>query len=204
MVDSHPGSPSGSAALVEEFLPLNRRRTRGDPPLSVAELERWMELRWLLEHALNGSSPIDDHGRPLRRTFRVPTHLKVRATRGSTIDVVSCQDISDGGLFLVTRRPLAPGTPLHLEIEGITGDPPIAVDGTVTWVRPGSDESGPGGMGIRFDHPDEEQHPYRGSLSSQSGSIPRRNGESARRNRQIPRRAPGPKLRSARSAMVRT
>ena len=157
MVDCHSVSQSGSAALVEEFLPLNRRRTRGDPPLSVAELERWMELRWLLDHALNGKSIIDGQGHPLRRTLRVPTNLKVRATRGSAIEVFSSQDISEGGLFLVTRRPLAPGTPLHLEIEISDAAPPIAVDGTVTWVRESGDESGPVGMGIRFDHPDEEK-----------------------------------------------
>lgn len=156
VVDSRLLSPVEPTALVEEFLPLNRRRTRGDPPLTIAELERWMELRWLLEHSLAGKSPIDDQGRPMRRTLRVPTHLKVRFTRGSTIDISSTQEISEGGLFLITRRPLAPGTPLHLEID--TGDPdgPIAVEGTVAWVRSGDDGSGPSGMGIRFNYPDEE------------------------------------------------
>jgi uncharacterized protein (TIGR02266 family) len=141
-------------ALVEEFLPLNRRRTRGSPPLSIAELERWMELRWLLEHSLAGKLPIDDQGRPMRRTLRVPTHLNVRFTRGSTIDISSADEISEGGLFLITRHPLAPGTPLHLEIETGSADGPIEVEGTVAWVR--SSEDGPSGMGIRFNYPDQE------------------------------------------------
>ncbi len=152
------------SALVEEFLPLNRRRTRGDPPLTIAELERWMELRCLLEHALAGKSPIDDQGRPMRRTLRVPTHLKVRFTRGSTIDVSSTQEISEGGLFLITRRPLAPGTPLHLEIDDGDLEAPIEVEGTVTWFRRTDDEDGPAGMGIRFDHPDEEKQAAIGTL----------------------------------------
>jgi hypothetical protein len=122
------------SALVEEFLPLNRRRTRGDPPLSIAELERWMELRSILERALAGKPPVADQRRPMRRTLRVPTHLKVRFTRGSTIDVSSTKEISEGGLFLTTRRPLAPGTPLHLEIEGSDPGAPIDVEGTVAWV----------------------------------------------------------------------
>jgi len=143
--------------LVEEFLPLNRRRTRGDPPLTIAELERWMELRWRLEHALAGKSPLDDQGRPMRRTLRVPTHLKVRFTRGSTIDISSTQEISEGGVFLMTRRPLAPGTPLHLEIQDRNLGAPIEVEGTVAWVRRTDDESGPAGMGIRFNYPDEEK-----------------------------------------------
>jgi uncharacterized protein (TIGR02266 family) len=157
VVDSLSVSPVEPSALVEEFLPLNRRRTRGNPPLTIAELERWMVLRSLLEHALAGKSPLDESGRPMRRTLRVPTHLKVRFARGSTIDVSATQEISEGGLFLITRRPLAPGTPLHLEIDA--GDPgaAIEVEGTVAWVRRTDDESGPAGMGIRFDHPDQER-----------------------------------------------
>jgi uncharacterized protein (TIGR02266 family) len=157
VVDSPSVSLLEPAALVEEFLPLNRRRTRGDPPLTIAELERWMELRWRLEHALAENPPTGDHGRPTRRTLRVPTHLKVRATRGSTIEISSSRDLSEGGLFLVTRRPLAPGTPLHLEIEGRDRGVPIELEGTVAWVRGTDDENGPAGMGIRFDYPDPEK-----------------------------------------------
>jgi uncharacterized protein (TIGR02266 family) len=157
VVDSRLISLVEPSALVQEFLPLNRRRTRGDPPLTIAELERWMELRWRLEHALAGKTPIDDQDGPMRRTLRVPTHLKVRFTRGSTIDISSTQEISEGGLFLITRRPLAPGTPLHLEINAGDLDAPIEVEGTVTWVRSRDDGSGPTGMGIRFNFPDQEK-----------------------------------------------
>ena len=50
-------SPAPSAlpdlsSLVSEFLPLNRRRLHGDPPLGLRELERWMELRERLERLL--------------------------------------------------------------------------------------------------------------------------------------------------------
>jgi uncharacterized protein (TIGR02266 family) len=164
VVDFRSVSMVEPTALVEEFLPLNRRRTRGNPPLSIAELERWMELRWLLEHSLAGKSPIDDQGRPMRRTLRVPTHLKVRFTRGSTIDISSTQEISEGGLFLITRHPLAPGTPLHLEIDTGSAAAPIEVEGTVAWVRSSEDESGPSGMGVRFNYPDEETQAAIGTL----------------------------------------
>jgi len=152
------------SALVEEFLSLNRRRTRGDPPLTIAELERWMELRWILEHALAGKSPIDDRGRPMRRTLRVPTRLKVRFTRGSTIEIGSTQEISEGGLFLITRRPLAPGTPLHLEIDQGDLGAPIEIEGTVAWVRKADEGCDPPGMGIRLDFPDEEIQAAIGAL----------------------------------------
>ena len=39
-MDSRLPSLLEPSALVEEFFPLNRRRTRGDPPLTIAELER--------------------------------------------------------------------------------------------------------------------------------------------------------------------
>lgn len=156
MEDRQPVTPVDTSALVEEFLPLNRRRMRGDPPLTIDELERWMELRWLLEHALGAESPKDDHGRPLRRTLRVPTHLKVRFVRGAIIDFGATEEISEGGLFLATRRPLALGTPLHLEIDAGHSDHAIEVEGTVAWVRERDDENGPAGMGIRFEHPDPE------------------------------------------------
>ena len=164
MVERRLVSRVEPSALVEEFLPLNRRRTRGDPPLSIAELERWMELRSLLERALAGKPPVADQRGPMRRTLRVPTHLRVRFTRGSTIDVSATKEISEGGLFLTTRRPLAPGTPLHLEIEGNEPGAPIEVEGTVAWVRRADDEKGPAGMGIRFDHPDEEKRAAIGAL----------------------------------------
>ena len=71
---------------------------------------------------------------------------------------------TEGGMFLITRRPLAPGTPLHLEIEG--GDPagPIEVEGTVAWIRRTDDEDGPAGMGIRFDYPDRQKQVAIGTL----------------------------------------
>ena len=156
MEDRHPVTPVEPSALVEEFLPLNRRRMRGDPPLTIDELERWMELRWLLEHALGADSPMDDQGRPLRRTLRVPTHLKVRFTRGAIIEFGATEEISEGGLFLATRRPLAPGTPLYLEIDANQADHALESEGTVAWVRETDDDNGPAGMGIRFEHPDPE------------------------------------------------
>ena len=88
-------------ALVAEFVPLNRRRVRGNPPLSVAELERWTELRELLEYEFGTANP------PLagtrRRALRVPTHLKVR-TSGRGDAVSNLRDVSEGGAFIETSE----------------------------------------------------------------------------------------------------
>ena len=46
------------AELVTEFVPLNRRRIHGDPPLSVLELERWSELRDQLAYEFGHAPPV--------------------------------------------------------------------------------------------------------------------------------------------------
>jgi uncharacterized protein (TIGR02266 family) len=145
--------PPETASLVREFLALNRRRTRGDPPLGVEELERWMELRPLLEEALGcvGRDP----RRTRRRALRVPTHLKVRFRHGAVGGLGRARDVSEGGLFLVTDRPLAPGTPLHLELEAAGRQ--VEVEGVVVWLRESEGATGPPGMGVRFDNLDESE-----------------------------------------------
>jgi uncharacterized protein (TIGR02266 family) len=153
---SSDGPKPDRSALIREFLGLNRRRMRGDPPLGVAELERWMTLRKELETAL-GSVP-DQAGAARRRALRVPTHLKVRCSHESHDEISFVKEISEGGIFLATPHPPAPGTPLHLQLEGLDDDEEaLEVEGVVVWTREASSENGPAGMGIRFTHLDEVQ-----------------------------------------------
>jgi uncharacterized protein (TIGR02266 family) len=148
--DSLFGESLDPADLVREFLPLNRRRTRGNPPLRVAEFERWMELRGLLEQILGFVPPDPAAAVAPLRSLRVPTHLKVSCAHGSDCDLTEAQNLSEGGLFLATRRPLAPGTPVHLEIQSEDGS--VEVEGVVTWVREAQNPGGEAGMGIRFEN----------------------------------------------------
>ena len=94
--------------LVEEFLPLNGRKVRGDPPLSILELQRWSELSELLTYELGDPVPLGRDDRPLR----IPTHLKVRFGEGTG----ELGNLSEGGLFIETERPLAVDTPLRVEL----------------------------------------------------------------------------------------
>ena len=132
--------------LVSEFVPLNRRRVRGDPPLSVGELERWMELREVLEYEFGSASP------PLagtrRRTLRVPSHLKVRTSGGD--GAANLRDISQEGAFIETAQLLEPGTPLELEIDPGSGEPPLRLAAVVRWGREIGNMDGPPGVGIEF------------------------------------------------------
>jgi len=144
-----PEESSGSdlPALVAEFVPLNRRRVHGAPPLSVPELERWTELRELLEYEFGSANP------PLagtrRRTLRVPTQLKV-CTSGGGDEVSNLREISEGGAFLETSKPLEPGTPLELEIDPGNGEAPVRLEAVVRWGREIGNMNGPGGVGVEF------------------------------------------------------
>ena len=162
-------------ALVAEFVPLNRRRTRGDPPLTVQELERWMLLREMLEHAFgNDRTQI---GASKRQQLRVPTHLRIGYAAGSRSEG-SARNLSEGGCFIETKEMLEPGTPLELEIDAGGGGAPIRTQAEVAWTRELANASGPAGMGIRFHDPAPEirtaiERLFEGMLSElASGNAP--------------------------------
>jgi uncharacterized protein (TIGR02266 family) len=130
--------------LVAEFAALNRRRVNGHPSLTVLELERWAELRDLLAYEFGHKPPLRA-GRD--RALRVPTHLKVSyGDAGSA----TTENLSEGGLFVKTGEPLAPGTPLRLAIDAGGGEPPIELDAVVVWRRELGNRDGPAGFGVEF------------------------------------------------------
>jgi type IV pilus assembly protein PilZ len=56
-------------------------------------------------------------------------------------------DLSTGGLFIRTSKPLEIGTEIDLEIQLREADPPMHVRGMVIWLRERPPHEG---MGIRF------------------------------------------------------
>lgn len=144
-----------ASALVREFLRLNRRRVRRNPPLTALEHERWMDLRWRIEEALGGPGGGARSG-PRRKALRVPSDLKVEYADPEREEISCAQEIAEGGLFLATDRPLAVGTPLHLKLTGDAGEI-VEVEGAVVWARRAGDPSGPAGMGVRFESLDPAQ-----------------------------------------------
>jgi uncharacterized protein (TIGR02266 family) len=139
------------AELVAEFVPLNRRRVHGDPPLSVIEMQRWAELRDLLAYAFGHKPPPTG---PSERPLRVPTQLKVRYGSGGATAIL--RNLSEGGLFVESPSLLDPGTPLRLEIDPGNGQTPIGLDGVVVWCREFSNLDGPAGFGVRFQNLEAE------------------------------------------------
>jgi uncharacterized protein (TIGR02266 family) len=84
-----------------------------------------------------------------RQHLRIPVALRVSyLSRGDLArDLVN--DLSDGGLYVCTRKPLPIGTEVDLQVE-IADDPPMHVRGKVVWLR----NRGPHeGMGIQFTGP---------------------------------------------------
>ena len=136
---------------VAEFRNLNRRRLFGTPPLDVAELERWSELRETLGAAFEGPHAT---GRDQREHLRLPSHLRVGFENGDELREAFLENISDGGLFIGTQRPLAKGAPLRLRIVA-DALPPVEVSGRVVWSRETSRPAAPAGMGVEFEAVDD-------------------------------------------------
>lgn len=131
--------------IVSEFVPLNRRRIAGEPPLTLLELQRWGELRDLLAYEFGHKPPI---GAGMERPLRVPAHLKVRYGQGGEEGVV--HNLSEGGVFIQCEQPLATGTPLRLEIDPGDSDACIELDAVVAWTREIANMDGPAGFGVSF------------------------------------------------------
>ena len=138
------------APLVEEFLPLNRRKVQGNPALSVLELQRWSELSEQLAYELGDPTGVGTDDRPLR----VPTHLKVRFGEGTG----ELRNVSEGGLFIECERPLPDGAPLQLELEPGGDQPSILLSATVVWSRDLATQDGPSGFGVRFEDLEADEY----------------------------------------------
>lgn len=132
---------------VAEFTPLNRRRTHGNPALTPAELERWLELREQFEYAFGSASP--PLGGSQRRSLRVPTHLKARLP-GAADTPATLRDLSDCGAFVEIEQAVEVGTPLALEIEAGDGGPVLCIEARVIWSREIGNMDGPAGVGVEF------------------------------------------------------
>ena len=145
---SRPPTPP-TDDLVDEFVHLNRRRVFGMPPLAVAELERWQALRQTLEQRLGDRLQSLLATVERRAHFRFPTHLEVRFETGDELRSACMGNISEGGIFIATERPLPAGTPLRLFIAAPDGN--VEMAGRVAWARPASSPNGAAGMGVRFE-----------------------------------------------------
>lgn len=84
---------------------------------------------------------------------RVPLSIEVEYRTAGAFLVAYTSNLSKGGLFIETEKPLLVGTELVLRFT-IPDVGPIEVRGSVAWVRPEPMEGKSPGMGVEFEHLD--------------------------------------------------
>lgn len=103
------------------------------------------------------------HGSERRQQERTAIELKVEYQRLNTFFYDYTKNISKGGTFIKTKRPLDEGTLFLFKLVVPRLDEPLVLRGEVRWVR--RDAASPetagddtaAGMGIRFVWDDDEQ-----------------------------------------------
>ena len=98
-------------------------------------------------------------GTDRRRELRAPIELRVEYKRVNTFFADYTKNISRGGTFIATERPLDIGTEFvfALDLPGLTE--PLRLRGRVMWTTKVEDSSkaNPAGMGIEFQYSSQEE-----------------------------------------------
>jgi len=84
---------------------------------------------------------------------RLPISLEVAYRTAGAFLVSYSVNLSKGGIFLETAQPLEPGERVTLRFE-VPEVGPLEVEGVVAWLRTGSMDGLPDGMGIQFEQLD--------------------------------------------------
>jgi type IV pilus assembly protein PilZ len=95
-----------------------------------------------------------------RRAPRAPIELKIEYKRLNTFFADYTKNISRGGTFIGTEKPLSVGTEFVFAL-GVPGMPePVRLRGKVIWVTPTHEatKANPAGMGIEFQYDAAERH----------------------------------------------
>ena len=95
-----------------------------------------------------------------RRNFpRAPIELKVEYRRLNTFFADYTRNISRGGTFIKTQKPLDVGTEFLFKLVIPTLETPIVLHGKVQWVVPAesTNDEDPPGMGIKFLYENDAQ-----------------------------------------------
>jgi uncharacterized protein (TIGR02266 family) len=117
-----------------------------------------------------------------RQGKRTPVTLKIKFKSETIEQFIEryAVDVSQGGIFIRTKEPLAVGTQMRFEFQLRDASPLIAGEGTVVWTRE-NDPSRPAiapGMGVRFDRLAEgSQTVLERILAEKAKQAPQRTGE---------------------------
>jgi uncharacterized protein (TIGR02266 family) len=117
-----------------------------------------------------------------RQGKRTPVTLKIKFKSETLEQFIEryAVDVSQGGIFIRTKEPLAVGTQMKFEFQLRDASPLIAGEGTVVWTRE-NDPSRPAiapGMGVRFDRlADGSQAVLERILAEKAKQAPQRAGQ---------------------------
>lgn len=94
-----------------------------------------------------------------RRGLRAPIELKVEYKRLNTFFADYTKNISRGGSFIATDKPLPVGTEFVFALGVPTMPEPLRLRGKVIWVTPSAEatKGNPAGMGIEFQYDADER-----------------------------------------------
>ena len=94
-----------------------------------------------------------------RRHERTPIELKVEYKRLNTFFADYTKNISRGGTFIATEKPLPIGTEFVFALGVPSLDEPLKLKGRVMWITPTAEASkgNPAGMGIEFVYVDDDE-----------------------------------------------
>jgi uncharacterized protein (TIGR02266 family) len=147
-----------------EFADLNRRRLFGSPALEVHEVERWLELRDCLERHFDAQGGRTFDGVERRDFMRLRTHIRIDFGARGELRTGRVKNISQGGLFVATARPLPRNSEVMLVLERPWSGEPLEVRGIVSWNTRGRQRASHVGMGIEFCELDAHQREAVGRL----------------------------------------
>lgn len=82
-----------------------------------------------------------------REHVRVPLETDTRMSVEST---EKTKNISEDGVFIVTKKPLKPGTMIKMKFSLPGTGNNIQTRAEVMWIRKGKEKKGPDGMGVKF------------------------------------------------------
>ncbi len=109
-----------------------------------------------------------------RKDTRAVVSLTARYRSPTTFEYVEeeCYDVSVGGMFIRSGTPAPAGTLIKLECNG--DDTPGKIRGVarVVWLRRHADDSGPGGMGVKFVKLEPGSKEVIGSLIARGAQMP--------------------------------
>jgi uncharacterized protein (TIGR02266 family) len=103
-----------------------------------------------------------------RKHKRIPKKIKSQVTAPDVLTYSTARNVSDGGLFISTPDPIAPGTEIELSLKLPDGEF-VNITGIVRWTKDESDDGEPAGMGIEFETLSDENSSKVRSLISKSG-----------------------------------